>query len=71
MESLFAGMTTAEIIKTLAPFLVLELGLKAFCIYLIVTKGVKNLSKGIWVAIVLFVSTIGSIAYLIAGRKTD
>lgn len=65
---MFEGLTTFEIIKLLAPLLLLELGLKIFCIVLIFKNGVRNLSKMIWTLIVLFVSTFGWVAFLLFGR---
>lgn len=66
---MFEDLTTLEMIKLLAPFLVLELGLKILCITLVVKNGVRNLSKPIWAIIVLFVSTFGPIAFLLFGRR--
>ena len=66
---MFEGLSTIEIIKLLLPIIILEFALKAFCIYLIVKNGVKNLSKPIWIIIVLVVSTIGSVSFLLFGRR--
>ena len=66
---MFEGLTIVEILKLIAPLLILDLGLKAFCITLIIKNGVSNLSKIIWTIIVLGVSTFGSLAFLLFGRK--
>lgn len=66
---MFEGLSVFEIIKLLMPLIILEFALKIFCIYLITKKGVKNLSKPIWIVIVLVVSTIGSVSFLLFGRK--
>lgn len=66
---MFENMSTIEIIKLLAPLIAIQLGLAIYCIINILRKGVRNLNKGIWIAIVLFISMFGAICYLILGRK--
>ncbi|MTI47500.1 PLDc N-terminal domain-containing protein [Sporosalibacterium faouarense] len=66
---MFEGLTTLQIIKLLLPLLVLEFGLKILCITLILKNGVRNLSKIAWIIIVLMISTFGSIAFLLVGRR--
>ncbi|WP_425448487.1 PLD nuclease N-terminal domain-containing protein [Dethiothermospora halolimnae] len=66
---MFEGLTTMEIIKLLLPLIILEFGLKILCITLIFRKGVRSLSKPIWLLIVLLVSTFGPIGYLLFGRR--
>lgn len=66
---MFEGLSIIEITKLLLPVIIIEIALKAFCIYLIAKNGVKNLSRPIWVIIVLVVSTIGSVSFLLFGRR--
>lgn len=68
---MFEGMSTAEIIKLFLPLLVIELGLKVFCLYRLSTDDVRYLSKWGWALIILFVNMFGPIAYLLAGRVRD
>jgi len=65
------GFSTMEIIKMLLPVIILEFGLKVFCIISIYKNGVKNLNKIAWTLVVLFISTIGPIAFLIFGRRNS
>jgi len=62
------NMNSLEILKLLAPLIVFQLGLLIYCIIDILRKGVRNLNKPLWIAI-LFINFIGPIAYLIIGRK--
>lgn len=66
---MFEGLSTVEILKLIAPLIILDLGLKVFCLTLIFKNGVRNLSKIIWAIIVLFVSTFGSLGFLLFGRR--
>ncbi len=66
---MFDGLGIMELIKLILPFIILEFALKAFCIYLIIKNGVKNLTKPIWIIIVLAVSILGSISFLLFGRR--
>lgn len=68
---MFEGMSTAEIVKLLLPLIVIEFGLKVFCLYRLSKDDVKYLPKWGWVLIILFVSTFGSLSYLIFGRVKD
>ncbi|MBM7614288.1 PLDc N-terminal domain-containing protein [Alkaliphilus hydrothermalis] len=63
-------ITTLEFIKLVLPFIVLELGLKLFCFYLILKKGVRNLSKVIW-SLILLVQVVGPISFLLFGRRRE
>ncbi len=63
------NMSTIEIIKLLSPLIMIQFGLAALCVIDILRKGVKNLSKGLWIAIVVFINLIGPITYLTLGRK--
>ncbi len=65
---MFENMSTIEILKLLAPLIVFQLGLLIYCIIDILRKGVRNLNKPLWIAL-LFINLIGPIAYLVIGRK--
>lgn len=68
---MFNDLTTLEIIKLLLPLIVIELGLKILTITLIIKNGVRNLSKAIWLIIVLLVNIFGPIGFLLFGRRRD
>jgi len=68
---MFNDLTTLEIVKLFLPLIVIELGLKILTITLIFKNGVRNLSKAIWLIIVLLVSTTGPIGFLLFGRRRD
>jgi len=71
MEVLKMGdLTILEFIKLILPFVVLEIGLKLFCLYLILKNGVRNLSKVIW-SLILLVQVVGPISFLLFGRRRD
>lgn len=61
-------MSNAEMIKLLIPVIVLQEGFFVYCLIDILRKGTRNLNKMIWI-IIAITGTIGSIAYLLAGRK--
>ncbi|MBN2853110.1 MAG: PLDc_N domain-containing protein [Clostridia bacterium] len=60
-----------ELILALVPIIIIQLSLQIFCIISIVRKGVANLNKAAWIAIVLLVNFIGAILYLAIGRRKD
>lgn len=62
------NMGSVEILKLFLPLIILQFGLLIYCIVEILKKGVRNLNKPLWIAI-LFINMIGPIAYLIIGRK--
>ncbi len=68
VKKMFDNMNTMEILKLLAPLIIFQLGLLIYCVIDILRKGVRNLNKPLWVAI-LFINFIGPIAYLVIGRK--
>ncbi|MDF2880393.1 MAG: hypothetical protein K0R54_950 [Clostridiaceae bacterium] len=68
---MFDGMTTLEILKLLMPLLVIEGLLKIFCLYRLYKDEVKYFTKVIWIFTILFINTIGPLAYLLLGRKRD
>jgi len=58
-----------ELLKIIAPFIVLELSLKIFCLISLRKDKVKHLPKIGWVLVILIVNTFGPISYLIFGRE--
>lgn len=65
------GMSFIEILKLAAPYIVLELCLKVFCLLKLSRDKVKYLPKWGWTLVILFINTFGSIFYLIIGRMKD
>jgi len=65
---MFENMSSVEILKLFLPLIILQTGLLIYCVVEILKKGVRNLNKPLWIAI-LFINMIGPIAYLILGRK--
>ncbi len=51
------------------PLAAIQLGLAIFCIVKIFKEGVANLNRLAWTLICLFGSLLGSIVFLIVGRK--
>ena len=68
---MFDGMTFIEIIKLLAPIILLEVVLDVFCLYRLTRDRVKYLPKWAWALIIIFIQLIGAIAYLLIGRERD
>lgn len=68
---MFVDMSTIEIIKLLLPLIIVEFGLKAFCLYRLSKDKVKYLPEWAWVLIILFISGFGSLSFLILGRVRD
>lgn len=68
---MFTDMSTAEVLKLLLPFLIVELGLIIFCLYRLTKDKVKYLPKWAWALIIVFVSLFGTIAYLLIGRERE
>lgn len=69
IQEFFSNLETMEIVLIIVPIVVLELALKILCFSIIGNRGVRNLSELWWVGIVLFLNTLGPIAFLIFGRK--
>jgi hypothetical protein len=66
-----AGMSLAELLKLLAPLIVAEVALKIYCLVALARTEPRALPRWAWALIILVVSGLGSIAYLIFGRKRD
>lgn len=60
---------TMEILKLLAPLILLEFALKIFCLISLKKDKVKYLPKIGWVLVIVIINTFGPISYLIFGRK--
>lgn len=58
-----------ELLKLLAPVILLEFLLKVFCLVIIRKDKVKYFPKTVWVVIILLVSTLGPLSYLLFGRE--
>jgi hypothetical protein len=68
---MFNDMTTIEILKLLAPVIIIELSLAIFCLYKLTKDKVKYLPKWAWALIILFANLLGPIIYLMLGRERD
>lgn len=64
-------MSNSEIIQIVAPLLIIELALKLFVLYRLTKDKVKYIPKWAWALIIIFISTVGPLAYLILGRERD
>jgi len=53
----------------LLPLIALQLGLAIYCIRKIVRDGVKNLSKPLWIVLVLFLNLVGPILFILTGQR--
>lgn len=69
--SIFEGMSNLEIIKLLAPLIIIQLGLVVFTLFRLVKDKVKYLPKWGWALVIVFINLIGPIMYLIIGRERD
>jgi hypothetical protein len=68
---MFEGMSIVEILKLLAPLIIIQVCLEVFCIYRLIKDRVKLLPKWAWALIILIFSTIGSAVFLLIGRERD
>lgn len=62
---------TPEILKLILPVLIFQFLFQIGCVVSIVKKGVKNLTKPIWITIVLLTNILGPIAFMIWGRNGE
>lgn len=53
------------------PLLLLQLGLMLFCLQKIIREGTRNLSKALWILIVVFINLLGPVMYLFLGRNEN
>lgn len=68
---MFEGMSFIEILKLLAPLLIIQLCLMTFCLFRLTRDRVRFLPKWAWALIVIIISTIGPVIYLTIGRERD
>jgi hypothetical protein len=68
---MFEEMALLEIIKLLAPIIILELVLVGFCLYRLTKDRVKLLPKWAWALIIICIQLIGGIAFLLIGRERE
>ena len=62
---------TPERLMLIIPALFAEICLIVFCIFKIFKEGVANLNKWVWLAIVVIGNLLGSITFLLVGRRRD
>lgn len=53
----------------LLPLFALQLGLALYCIRKIAKNGVRNLSKPLWILLVLLVNLVGPVLFVLFGQK--
>ncbi|SHJ28295.1 Phospholipase_D-nuclease N-terminal [Dethiosulfatibacter aminovorans DSM 17477] len=53
------------------PLALLQIGLLIFCIQKIIREGTRNLSKPLWILIVVFINLLGPVMYLFLGRNEN
>lgn len=70
---MFEGMTTVEIIKLMAPLLILEAIMIIFSLYRLVKDRVKYLPKWAWAFVIVVFNfvVIGPLVFLMIGRERD
>lgn len=68
---MFNDMTTAQIIKLLAPVIIAYFALIVFCLVKLSKDKVKYLPKWAWALIILAISPFGPLLYLFIGRERD
>lgn len=68
---MFEGMTILEIIKLLAPIIIIQLALVIFALYRLAKDEVKYFPKWGWALVIIFINMVGPIIYLIMGRERD
>ncbi len=68
---MFDGMALLDIIKLLAPVIIIEVVLVGFCLYRLTQDRVKFLPKWAWALVIIFIQLIGGISFLLIGRERD
>jgi len=53
----------------LLPLFLLQLGLALYCIRKILKNGVRNVSKPLWIGLVLLVNLVGPVLFMLVGQK--
>lgn len=65
-----SGVDILYLLKLLWPLLVIDVGMRVYCLTLIFRNGVRNWNKWGWAAVTLIIN-LGWIVFLIFGRKSD
>jgi len=68
---MFEGISTIDLIKLLAPIIIIQIALIIFTLLKLTKDKVKYLPKWGWALIILFINLFGPIIYLIIGRERD
>jgi len=70
MNEFFSDISIMQLMIMLVPLIIIQFSLILFAILQLNKYGVKNLSKTVWIIIILFVNTIGPILFLLIGRNS-
>jgi hypothetical protein len=62
---------TKESLMVLSPLFLLQISLAIYCGTKIFKEGVQNLNRWAWFSISLFICVIGSVVFLLIGRKKE
>jgi len=68
---MLGNMGMEEMLKLLAPVIVLQFALMIFCLVKLKNDKVKYLPKWVWALIIIIFNFIGPILYLLIGRERD
>ncbi|ADL42189.1 hypothetical protein COB47_0880 [Caldicellulosiruptor obsidiansis OB47] len=68
---MLGNMDMEEMLKLLAPVIVLQFALMIFCLVKLKNDKVKYLPKWVWALIIIIFNFIGPILYLLIGRERD
>jgi len=71
LNSMLVNMPSREMVQLIAPIIILQLTLAAFCLFKLKGDKVKYLPKWAWALIVLFANLFGPVLYLVFGRERD
>ena len=68
---MFDGMAIVDILKLLAPIIIIEVVLMGFCLYRLNLDKVKYLPKWAWALIIIFIQLLGGVIFLLIGRERE
>ncbi|BCS80874.1 PLD nuclease N-terminal domain-containing protein [Anaerocellum diazotrophicum] len=68
---MLGNMDMEEMLKLLAPVIVLQFALMIFCLVKLKNDRVKHLPKWAWALIIIIFNFVGPIVYLLLGRERD
>lgn len=60
-----------QILIAIVPLALIQLSLLIFCIQKILKEGTRNLSKPLWILIVIFINLLGPVMYIFLGRNEN